>query len=318
MQITEQLAEYARRNCRPMEYARAAVEDMKARAIYGTDSRNILYAAYPGLPRSELIAPGVSKLEVNGHKYHMKAEAGSVWFYHDGAVIEPRTGNGADGNAATARVEWMLRGFLEDDFRELQPGAQAVIATEVNGIISCTTARLDGEKMVFCFFNGESGTEYLVPQKNMEKYLSTIIAPETRVVNCPSRELAVQHAYVWYGKKKKGKGRMKVETGMLTIGRLKEEKENANVQLLAEVGSGGEIFYDGELKDIPEEYDSLEVVRNKWILGTGIIRIFCHYDQVAVIQNGVEHFRKRIREVLLLEGMQQELMKEVGIGEEQE
>lgn len=105
---------------------------------------------------------------------------------------------------------------------------------------------------------------------------------------------------------------------MLTIGSLKEEKENANVQLLAEVGSGGEIFYEGELKDIPEEYDSLEVVRNKWILGTGIIRIFCHYDQVAVIQNGVEHFRKRIREVLLLEGMQQELMKEVGIGEEQE
>lgn len=100
----------------------------------------------------------------------------------------------------------------------------------------------------------------------------------------------------------------------MTIGSVKEEKENVRVNLLAAIGSGGEIFWDGNLQDIPEEYEPLEVIREKWILGNGVYRLYCAYDKVAEIQNGVEHFQKMIRQTLLLEGMQTELMKQIQVG----
>ena len=105
-----------------------------------------------------------------------------------------------------------------------------------------------------------------------------------------------------------------MEEDVMTIGKAKEEKENVRVSLLTAIGSGGEVFWEGNLLDIPEEYEPLEIIREKWLLGNGIYRMYCAYGKVAEIQNGVEHFQKMIRQTLLLEGMQPELMKQIQVG----
>ena len=212
MQITDQLAENARRNCRPYDYARAAIEDMKARAMHASDSGNMLYEAYPGLKRSEAVAPGVAKLELNGHKYHAKREGLKMLYYRDGAMIEATVENEAVPGQDQAVTK--LRRYLEEDFRELNIGAQAVIATEVRGSISYTTAHADSQGVTFTFLNGDTGEEYTVAQKDMESYLAKIIDPKMQIVNCPSKELAASHAYAWIGRREKGETTARYEMGL--------------------------------------------------------------------------------------------------------
>ena len=104
---------------------------------------------------------------------------------------------------------------------------------------------------------------------------------------------------------------------MMTIEMIKKEKENVKVNLYAGDGTKEELFWDGMLQEIPIEYNPLEVRKEDWLLGSSIYRMYFTYEEVAGIQNGVEHFRKMIRRVLLLEGMQPKLLRQIAVREVQ-
>ena len=210
MQITEQLARYARRNFRPGDYALAAVEDLKFRALYNADSPDVFYAAFPGLKRSEYLLQGVARLEINGNKYHARidvrnrynSEILSFLFFRNGEIIEPEPGTFHDADSRRRKTEWMVKEYIEKDYHELHIGAEAVVATNAGNTLSYATARVEGDEVIFSFLDGMTGKEYNVRQKDLEKYLCKYIDRDEKVINCPSKELAAYHAYTSKGKPK--------------------------------------------------------------------------------------------------------------------
>ncbi|MBR3538048.1 MAG: hypothetical protein IKN79_03125 [Eubacterium sp.] len=103
---------------------------------------------------------------------------------------------------------------------------------------------------------------------------------------------------------------------METVGSIKETRENTHVRLIAIKPGRKEVFWEGLLKEIPVAYERIDVCKENWLLGSGLFQMFCPYEDVAGVQNGVEAFRRRIRQAVIFSGMEQEMMTMIPVREE--